>query len=151
MAGLLGASAIAATEDTQSSQRGSYEPQQGQSAPGQSATSTTEPGQARQGKMGQMGQQQQSEQQKNGTIRSLDLSSKTFALKGGHRMHRNDIAWSKSTEVLRNGQAVGPEALKKGERVTVTVRKEGDRLIAQQIIIQERQQARTGKRAHQER
>lgn len=85
-------------------------------------------------------------QQSQGTIRSVDTSSKTLSLKGA-RMHR-DIAWSDQTQVLRNGKEVSPEDLKKGERVSVTFRKEGDQLIAQQIVIRERQQARATRHHH---
>ncbi len=63
-------------------------------------------------------------------------------------MHREEIAWSGQTQVLRNGKEVGAEELKKGERVSVTFKKEGDKLVAQQIVIRERQQARAGKRSH---
>jgi Cu/Ag efflux protein CusF len=91
-------------------------------------------------------QSQQDQHKSQGTIRSVDTSSKTLSLKGA-RMHR-DIVWSDQTQVLRNGKEVSPEELKKGERVSVTFSKQGDQLIAQQIVIRERQQARTGRHHH---
>ena len=136
-------------------------------SPGQSATQEDQSG-YQQGQQGQTGQpsqgqpgmsssressqstaqnKQKAESQKQGTIRSVDSESKTLSLRGT-RMH-NKFEWSNDTEVLRNGKKVSANDLKKGERVSVSYRKEGDRLIAQQIVIQERQQARAGRHSHQ--
>ncbi len=132
VAGLLGTGAIA--EDTQAQR--TYEPQQSQS--GMSGSRET----ASTAKTAQMGQHQS-----RGRIRSLDPSSQTLSLRGV-KMHR-DFAWSNNTQVLRNGKPVSADELKKGERVRVTYRKEGGKLIADQIVIKERQQARAGRQSHQ--
>ena len=90
------------------------------------------------------------EKEKRGTIRAVNPDSKTLTLRG-HGMRRHEIAWLSNTQVLRNGKPVGPEALRKGERVTVTARKEGGRLIASEIIISERREARVSRHTHQPR
>jgi hypothetical protein len=166
VAGLLGA-AGAIAEDTQSYQKG--QPDQ------QSATTPNEPGLAQPGQQqgqqeqpqGAMSQQRQGkswqsaqnskaeamrgEKEQRGTIRFVDPSSRTLSLKESRMRHR-DIAWADNTEVLKNGKPVGAAALQKGERVTVIVgRDQSGKLFASQIIIRERQQARAGKHAHQER
>lgn len=163
------------TQPGTSSEQGYSQPQKGSSQPG-STSSSSQPGSSSQqgysSQQGQPGQQggmsnqwqqggkssrttqssraesMRGERERSGRIRFVDPSNKTLALRGPMRAH--EFTWSKDTEVLRNGKSVGPDALRKGDRVHVTYRKEGNQLMASQIVISsERRQARRS-RSHSE-
>ena len=151
VAGLLGTGAIADTQNYQNptgqatSPAAESGPSQGEmNQPKQTGPSQQMSGSRETAKTIQA--EQKGEHQRQGTIRSINPDSKILVLKG-LRMHR-DFAWSDSTQVLRNGKPVSALDLKKGERVNVTFRKEGGKLVAEQIVIQERQQAKASKRSH---
>ena len=127
----------------------------GQSRMGRSESTSQEQGQSYESGKKQTASRSQSEamrgeKEHRGTVRSVDTSSQTLTLRGP-RMRNREIAWSDKTEVLRNGKAVSPDALQKGERVRITYRNENGRNIASQIVIGEgrREARRASRHAHQ--